>query len=705
MRTVPLIGYSDRLSARPGEKIEFKISSKSELDYTVNLYRSINADPNPNIGGLVEKNCSQFFKPIELPSREQGFFPGSYAKTVKPLKIKANNTVGLSCIIFPTLLVKQEQCLISVAELSITITEKGTCKFSSKWGEVELPDRLSERNWYKVEGIISLSGKIVIKCEKLGTSKCLFKSSTDCPAICPINSISTLTVAAEVKNNVAKGHFNGKIEAPAISADSSLLAKWDLSRGMKTTWIPGENCPQLELINFPTRAVKSSMWDGSEMNWNHKHEHYAAVHFHEDDIYDFGWETDFIFEIPKNMDSGIYLMRIKCEDNEDAIPFFVCPPIGERKAELCVLVSTFTYSIYGNHARPDYSSSWQGRIKDWGAYPYNPAEYKGYGLSTYNYHSDGSGICHASSKRPLFNLRPGYITFGNSKCSGLRHFPADSHLISWLHEKEISYDIITDNELHNEGLDVIKDYPMVTTGTHPEYHTAETLDALISYRNSGGSLNYLGGNGFYWKIARQHQDPDILEIRRAEDGIRAWASEPGEYYQSFDGKYGGLWRRNGRPPQQLVGVGFTAQGTFIGMPYKRSSNKNEMNWIFDGIEENIIGDFGFSGNGAAGFELDRVDTMLDEGHDIQIIAQSYDTGKEFMLVPEEQLTHLTNMSGDLEDDVRRADMIYFEVEGGGNVFSTGSITFCGSLPWKNYKNNISRLLTNVFSKRLGPIKY
>ena len=606
---------------------------------------------------------------------------------------------------FPTLLVKQEQCLISVAGLSITITEKGTCKFSSKWRAVELPDRLSERNWYKVEGIIFLSGKIVIKCEKLGANKCLFKSISEHPAIDHINSISSLTVAAELNNNVAKGHFNGKIEVPAVSADSSLLAKWNLSRGMKTTRIPGENCPELELINFPTRAVKSSMWDGSEMNWAHKPEHYAAVHFHEDDIYDFGWETDFTFEIPKNMDSGIYLMRIKCEDNEDAIPFFVCPPIGERRAKLCVLVSTFTYSIYGNHARPDYSSSWQGRIRDWGAYQYNPAEYKGYGLSTYNYHSDGSGICHASSKRPLFNLRPGYITFGNSKCSGLRHFPADSHLISWLHEKEISYDIITDNELHNEGLDVIKDYPMVTTGTHPEYHTAETLDALMSYRNSGGSLNYLGGNGFYWKIARQQQDPDILEIRRAEDGIRAWASEPGEYYQSFDGKYGGLWRRNGRPPQQLVGVGFAAQGPFIGMPYKRSSNKSEIDWIFEGIEETVIGDFGFSGNGAAGFELDRVDAMLDEGHDIQIIAQSYDTEKDFMLVPEEQLTHLTNISGGSEDEVRRADMVYFEVEGGGNVFSTGSITFCGSLPWKNYNNNISRLLANVFAKRLGPIKY
>ena len=30
-----------------------------------------------------------------------------------------------------------------------------------------------------------------------------------------------------------------------------------------------------------------------------------------------------------------------------------------------------------------------------------------------------------------------------------------------------------------------------------------------------------------------------------------WAAEPGEYYHSFDGHYGGLWRRLGRPPELL----------------------------------------------------------------------------------------------------------------------------------------------------------
>ena len=191
---------------------------------------------------------------------------------------------------------------------------------------------------------------------------------------------------------------------------------------------PGSGCPNLKLINAPTRAVTGALWDASEMNWQHKPEHYASIAFHEDDIYDFNWEPDFSFVIPPNMPSGIYIMRISCGDDYDAMPFFVCPEKDKPQAKVCVLVSTFTYVIYGNHARPDYDDTWLEKIADWNAYPHNPAQFQNYGLSTYNNHSDGSGICHASHKRPLFNLRPGYLTFGPAKCSGLRHFLSLIHI-------------------------------------------------------------------------------------------------------------------------------------------------------------------------------------------------------------------------------------------------------------------------------------
>jgi N,N-dimethylformamidase len=420
--------------------------------------------------------------------------------------------------------------------------------------------------------------------------------------------------------------------------------------------------------------------------------------FHDDDIYDFGWDKDFEFVVPDDMPSGIYIMRIEAEGHYDAMPFFVCPPLGKRRADLCVLVSTFTYTIYGNHARPDFAPSWLEKISAWNAYPNNPSEYRHYGLSTYNNHTDGSGICHASHKRVLFNLRPGYLTFGEASCSGLRHFQADSHLIAWLHNQDIAYDIVTDDELDRDGVAAISGYKAVLTGSHPEYHTSATLDALKDYRDNGGGLIYLGGNGFYWRIVRHSEDPTLLEIRRSEDGLRAWASEPGEYYNAFDGSYGGLWRRNGRPPQKLVGIGFTAQGNFVGMPYKRVNYDKNMDWVFDGINGELLGDFGFSGHGAAGFELDRRDEKLDEGQDIITLAQSYDEGNRFILVPEEMLTHLTNLSGSPEADAKRADMVYFKTANGGQVFAVGSITFCGSLPWNNYDNNISTLLRNVVRK-------
>ena len=501
-------------------------------------------------------------------------------------------------------------------------------------------------------------------------------------------------------DGIATGHFNGKIEAPAILCDGETAAAWDFSKDISRTLARATKGPDLTLVNYPTRAVTGASWDASEMNWTHKPEHYAAIHFHDDDIYDFEWDTSFAFTIPRDMPSGIYIMRLDCAGASDAIPFFVTAPPGRPTAKLCVLVSTFTYVIYGNHARPDYAPEWQERMEACGAYPHNPANHTAYGLSTYNTHTDGSGICHASHRRPLFNLRPGYMTFGNTPCSGLRHFQADSHLISWLHAKGIDYDVITDADLHRDGSAALAGYDVVTTGSHPEYHTANTLDALRAYRDDGGHLLYLGANGFYWRIAVHSENDSMLEIRRAEDGIRAWAAEPGEYYNAFDGTYGGLWRRNARAPQKLVGIGFAAQGEFTGDPYKRVCRDPRYDWIFDGIEDDIIGDFGFSGGGAAGYELDHIDHRLGTPDNVVHLARSVSREDAFMLVPEEQLTHLTNLTGGPAQDALHADMVYFDVPGGGSVFSTGSITFCGCLPWNNFDNDVSRLLENVLRKKL-----
>ena len=123
---------------------------------------------------------------------------------------------------------------------------------------------------------------------------------------------------------------------------------------------------------------------------------------------------------------------------------------------------------------------------------------------------------------------------------------------------------------------------------------------------------YLGGNGFYWRISYHPELPGVIECRKSEDGIRAFAPRPGEFYASFTGEYTGLWRRNGRPPNELTGVGMVSQGFDISSPYIRMETSRDPRaaFIFEGVEEDVIGDFGLSGGGAAGLELDAVDLAL-----------------------------------------------------------------------------------------------
>lgn len=231
------------------------------------------------------------------------------------------------------------------------------------------------------------------------------------------------------------------------------------------------------------------------------------------------------------------------------------------------------------------------------------------------------------------------------------------------------------------------------------------IDALEQYRDTGGRFMYMGGNGFYWKIALDSHREGVIEIRRAEGGIRAWAAEAGEYYNQFDEEYGGMWRRNGRPPQLLSGVGFTAQGNFSGSYYRRTAESNDtrVSWILEGVGE-VFGKSGLSGHGAAGFELDRADKRLGTPLHAVVLASSENHPPDvpWVLVPEEMLTHITTVSGAPPKELIRADMIFFETARGGAVFSVGSITFLGCLPVDDFRGDVSRIVANVLDRFLEP---
>jgi len=705
---LPITGYFDRLSARPGESLAAKISAEGGGDYEAEVLRIRLADPNPDGPGLKYERVPGLGG--RFRARFQASRPGSWAR-IPAHALQAGPRLVASLLVQPWLLRGAPSTLIAGADWRLEATQD-SLRLLAGDGAVALPVGLLRREWYRVWiGLDAQAGRLLLGCATLAGEVLGQREEPGSPAL----TAAGLSLAARLSDDGAADFFNGRLEDPALHAawpggpppaadggSRDIVAWWDFSQAMESQEIRDRGPLGLHgtLVNVPTRAVCGARWSGREMAWRHAPRDYAAIHFHEDDLYDCGWETDFELAIPPGTRSGVYGLRLRHRGAEDIVPFYVLPPRGKPQARVCFLASSFTYQAYGNHARGNFAGALAERAKAWGATPYNPDGYPTYGRSTYNFHPDGTGHAFSSRLRPLLTVRPNFLTFPDAQGSGLRHFSADTHLLDWLEAKGIAYDVVTDEDLDDEGLDLIRGYATVLTGSHPEYHSSGTLDALEAYTAGGGKLVYLGGNGFYWRVARSPGLPGMIELRRAEGGIRAWAAEPGESYHQLDGTYGGLWRRNGRPPQRLCGVGFSAQGLFEGAWYRRlpASRRPEVAWIFDGVEEEKLGDYGLSGGGAAGFELDRADVELGTPRNAVVLARSEGHSGSFVVVPEELLSHIGTVSGEPPAALIRGEIVWFETPGGGAVFSVGSITFCGSLSHQGYDNGISRMLENVVRK-------
>ena len=318
---------------------------------------------------------------------------------------------------------------------------------------------------------------------------------------------------------------------------------------------------------------------------------------------------DFTFTIPDSLPSGIYAARLRAGDDVERLPFVVRPLRGAATSRIAYLIPTFTYLAYANEHMP---------VEPLSLFPFadmdaQRPEYEyiaeNHLNSMYDVHSDGSGVRYASWKRPLVNLRPDAIfrIYG-----GTERLSADLYLTHWLEEKEIAYDTIADEHLHEEGEALLAPYNVLVTGTHPEYWTTPMLDALDHYLDAGGRVMYLGGNGFYWVTGVDPERPHVIEIRRWR-GTETWEADPGEYLLSTTGEQGGLWRHRNRAPQKRLGVGFTPKAM---MSPGRTPAAGQLHagaaFIFEGVKGDVIGDFPslMLRHGAAGYEIDRADVAL-----------------------------------------------------------------------------------------------
>ncbi|KUM26725.1 hypothetical protein AU467_20245 [Mesorhizobium loti] len=733
--TCKLLGYAYPLSVRRGDSIGFYFSGIGIDRAAIEVVRVRCADPIPSGPGIkVEPIATNISGQIEL--REQPIQAGSHM-SVGALSRHSLSDLSFACHLFPTLPGSGVQTIASqwnetkAEGWSLEIDANGfLCMVAGIAGRVwvaRAEQPLRAREWSFVSGGVDFENGCIavhqISLERRNGRDTTSWAQTTGIGLRKWSLRQGLILAGKVAGRGVGCHFNGKIDRPRLfGAPLSVhelrslvdvnsarecgvaVAIWDMSRGITTGHVEDVSGNGLHgtLVNMPMRGATGANWDQSSMSWSEVPEQYGAIHFHDDDMIDCAWQEDARLVIPSDWRSGFYAVRMTGKSRsgqpvEGYVSFFVSAKLGERQAKIAVIASTATYLAYAN-----ITSGFDDPLREVpqeGLIILRPDtvflyDHRELGLSTYETHKDGSGCCFSAAKRPILNMQPPGDEF---------NYANDTHLIDWLEEKSISYDVVTDEELHREGASLIKPYALVITASHPEYVSRQMLDALEAYQSAGGRHMYLGGNGFYWRIAFHSEISGLIEVRRGHTGTRTWEGEPGELHLSFTGEPSGTWRSNGRAPQRLVGVGFAAQKFDGSVPYRRlpESYQAEAAFIFEGVDEEEIGAFGLRGDGAAGLEVDRTDVNLGSPPNIVRLATADNLGAGGMLAEEDIPISHRGTTGDQTSDAR-ADMVFFKTAQGGAVFATGSIAWCCSLSHNHYDNPVSRITENVLKRFVDP---
>jgi N,N-dimethylformamidase len=751
-----VFGYTNRLSVLPGEQVSLHVSCEGPVTYqacVVQLHHGFDGSAGP---GFMETVVPTHVDGV-YPGHMYGCQPGSYVEIDDPSGLTSNpDGFVIRAAIFPTLPRNDRSGTLGAYRISqssvafhgehqsvlgtwdsatktgwaLTLEDGFPTFMWSEGGEprtVRLETGVTSHHWYELMVETPAGrGSVSLTCTPI--PHCMNRVAPAADGLHPEEGIAKATGAWAVSamplrigalaafsedRLVASAAFNGKIGGVSVQRQaegSEWIARWHFGRsgradGLLLSSVLDESPNGLHgrCYNGPVRGVTGPTFQGMVEDFRIAPDQFDAIHFHDDDIEDARWPIAITFDVPVDLQSGVYAFRLTADGVDHHVPFFVGK--GSRKNDVALLFPTGTYLAYANDRIAFEADSMEMLL---GHTPIVHAEdlvlqdHPEFGRSCYEIHNDGSGVVFSSFKRPLITMQPRYrASFMSEGPWGL---PADLSITHWLETAGCDFDAITDQDLDHEGYELISNYRVVITGSHPEYMTRTELDALEEFTAQGGRLMYLGGNGFYATTSYDPDSPHVVEIRRADGGTRPHQSPFAERRHQTSGESAGLWRNKGKAPERLVGVGMSAQGFDRCTYYDRLEDSFDARaaFIFEGVgPDERLGDFGIIGGGAAGSEIDFYNPVLGTPPGTLVLATSGPLSDTYLLVAEELYEQLPGLGGTEQPSVR-SDVVYGALESGGGFFSVGSIAWTGSLAYTAYDNNIARVTTNVLRRFRDP---
>ena len=759
-----LLGYTDRITAAPGDTVRFMVSCDHPR-YRARLVRLIHGDTNPAGPGFKHVVMDRVLDE-EFAGRHQAIRSGSYLRIPGDRLTASRTGWSFTTFLQPTLPGNGAgpQAILSQGDptagagWTLQVGETGALEFvvGQRGVIVATGSAVRRWDWLFVAVIVDAANETVSLVQRplrkwpddpsRTTATTTTRGSTP-PGLdraAPLVMASILDAAG-----LPVRPLNGRLDRPRLigrpltpaeleglvarpddlgTFGGDLVAAWDFAADIATDVVrdisSGGN--HGVAVNMPTRAVTGHNFTGMQTSFHLAPAEYGAIHFHADDLEDAGWAVDFSVTIPDDLPSGVYAAWLTAGDDEDHLSFFVRPPRGTSRSPIAVLASTMTYVTYSNFTDLGPYAWQEGARGTWtSSTPHaDPTLFRDvfryidenalYGL--YDHHLDGSGVIYGSALKPNLTMRP---KFRYRIWGAPPRFPADLYLTDWFDAKGIEVDYITDHDLQMEGAELLRRYQVVVSSSHHEYWTAQMLDGLESYLAGGGRFMYLGGNSLFGVISQVPEKPHAIELRRWG---APWPFEvpPAERYHSSTGEPGGIWRNRGRAPNTIVGIGTAAAGFDRGSPYKRmpGSFDPRVAFVFEGVgPDELIGDFPSLQVkwGAGGYEIDRYEPELGSPHTAIVLASTNNLSDAYRPMVDEVMWFIGGRDGATTDSPQvpgephrfvRADIVYLDYPNDGAVFSVGAICWRGCISWNGYDNNVSRITENVLRRfaRPGPIQ-
>ena len=225
--------------------------------------------------------------------------------------------------------------------------------------------------------------------------------------------------------------------------------------------------------------------------------------------------------------------------------------------------------------------------------------------------------------------------------------PAEWRFLGWLEREGFAYDLYSEIELHYGRIPLHK-YKAVILNTHNEYFSKDMYSRLKAWVYSdSGKLVYLGGAGMQAEFDFENE----TSIRCRKELIAEQRAESAAC---------------------LLGVEYSHEGFQSGAPFRVLEPSH---WVFAGTGLEHGGLFGTQSlhercpGGASAHELDKLSALSPAN--IQLLAKGENPGG----------------SG--------ADVVYYESESGGAVFSAGSLCWTLSIA---VDEGVSSITANVLRR-------